>query len=276
MNLKYRALGAVAALGLTLGAIAPASAATAGTVNVTVTITDGGTGTPTLSVLGTSDTDFGTFSADAAGDVNTGLFDGGTAALDLALSGDNKLYRAGGSISITLGTGTAASAQMNLTSGDPTFLGADTVDFQIPGRYVSITGMNNPQQAKFTNVGGTSTAPIWSGTTGTVGGVGRPPRVAGSATTGQAIYRVGDVGGTFNNPANAGCNVTTGTAVQSWISSCGDPTFSEGNITKQVAYMYPGSGTVTVVHRIELGLKIPAGVYPGTYTGVLTIDMTFS
>lgn len=268
MNWKHRILGIGSALLLSLAIVGPATAQI-GTLDVSVEVNDVGTGMDAQLAAGSS-ADFGTVDVEAAGAVGTGLVDAGSITLSVEYINDTMLYRDGSFVNIKLGNGNPSDAFLDLISGDPGFTGADQVDFQIPGRYLTISAMNNPQQLKWTNPSGTSTGPIWTNDMTVNNGVGRVPRVAGSTTTGQAIYKVGDIGGTFG----PGCDVTTGSAMMPWPgASCGANDFGEsGGASHRVAYIYPGSGFVSAAHAIELSLQIPAGVYMGTYQGTLTVE----
>lgn len=286
MEFKTKLFGLGAALALGLSVVSPALATTADQVDVSVTVQNSGTGAISFAVASGADTDFGIVPVNAAGNSATGLVHAGEVQFDIVISGDDKLFRSGGDVNVKLGDGSDGNAFLDLTGGDPTgFYNAGTVDFQIPGRYLSVDGLQNPQQAKFT--GGTGTPPgggypIWSGldnNSTTPGDAGRAPRVAGAGNSptsaGKAIYKVGDIGGTFNNNSNA-CHITTDSVVVDWNSACGDASFSEGNVTKQIAYILPGSGFVEANQTIKLSLDVPAGVYPGTYTGILTLESTLS
>lgn len=275
MNLRTKLLGIAAAAMTAVAVVSPAAAVN--TVDVSVQVQNDGAGNIVFTVINGTDADFGIHQINADESL-TGYHDAGSVEFEIELTGDDELYRPGGAINVKLGDGSNANAYLDLAT-DPTFDGASLVNFQIPGRYLSVSGLNNPQQSKWTNVGGSHSDPIWAGSSvHTPNGIhGRAPRIAGSATTGLAIYKVGDMGGTFGSPNNAGCNVTSGTAVMDWpTTGCGVPAFSEGNVTKQLAYILPGSGFVAATQKIELSLLVPAGVYPGTYTGVLTLESTFS
>lgn len=268
MKLKQKILGLCVALAIGIGALGPAAAQPVGSVDVSVEVEEGGAGTITIGLASGSSADFLTVPVNAVGAPGTGLVSAGTALLSLVISGDDMLYREGGAINLKLGTGTASGAFLDLTGGDPTFLGANQVDFQIPGRYLTVSGLQNPQQAKYTG-GVSSSGQVWNGT------IGRVPRAAGSATTGIAIYKVGDIFGTFNNATEA-CKLTTGATVQPWNNVCGDASFGEAHPTKSIAGVYPGSGFVAASQTIALSLDVPAGVYPGIYEGTLTLEESFS
>lgn len=229
----------------------------------------------TAALASGSDADFGNVNADAAGPTGTGVYDLDAVQFVVEYSNDTKLYRDGSDINIKLGDGSAANAFLDLTGGDPTFAGPSFVDYQIPGRYLSISGMINPQQAKWTGGSGSS-GDIWDNG----GDVGRVPRVAGDATTGLPIYKVGDIGGSFGvgEFGSATCHVTMDNVIVAWPTSCGANDFGEsgGTASHQIAYILDGSGFVEATHTIELDLQVPAGVYPGTYTGTLTVEQTFS
>lgn len=269
MSIKSKVLGLGAALALGLGVVAPASAqTTVGIIDVSVTVTDAGDGLISVALINGTTADFLIVPVDAVGDPLTGLVDAGSVTFDVGITGDDKLDRPGGEINVKLGDGSAAGAHLNLTGGDPDFTGSNQADFQIPGRYLEISAMNNPQQAKYTGGVGSS-GQIWNGSGG------RAPRVAGNADSGLPIYKVGDIYGTFNSDAD-GCRVTTESALQPWVDACGDPSFGEDHVTKQIAGIYPGSGFVSATHQIQLSLAVPAGVYPGDYEGELTVEETFS
>lgn len=269
MNLKYKVLGLMGAVGMALSITGPAMAATeVGTIDVSLTVEEAGTGTITIGITDSEGFAFGNVPVDAPGDPNTGLVSAGTASLTIGITGDDKLYRDGGEIDIKLGDGTDAGAFLDYTDADPTFLGANQANFQIPGRYLSIAGLQNPQQLKWTGGLNSDGSHIWSGENNLVG---RVPRAAGDADHGLPIYKVGDVYGSFN-----GCNVTVGDTVTPWDSNCGDASFGEGSATKQIAGIYPGSGFVTCSQEVQLALNVPAGVYPGQYQGTLTVEQTFS
>jgi hypothetical protein len=242
-------------------------------VDVSVTVVESGATTMSVALTGGTNANFGNINVNAVGDTSTGLVDAGSVTFTLGITNDTKLYRDGSHINITLGDGSAAGANLNFIGTEPTFLGANQVDFQIPGRYLSVEAMNNPQQAKYTG-GQSSSGPIWTGSN-PPNAAGRVPRVAGNVSTGKAIYKIGDIFGTFNSDSE-GCRVTTGNTLMSWTSSCGDASFGENHITKQIAGIYPGSGFVQANHQVKLALDVPAGVYPGLYEADLTVEQSFS
>lgn len=264
MNWKRKGLWLGSALMLGLSFTGPAMATDIGSVPVSVTVSDNGSGM-SAGLTSASNANFGTVPVNAAGATGTGLVDAGTVTLGVQYSNDTKLYRPGSYVNIKLGDGSVANAYLAPGAITP-FLGSDQVNFQIPGRYLSITEMNNPQQAKYTG-GPSSTGNIWAND----GNVGRVPRGAGSATTGIAIYKVGDIAGTFGSNTS-GCSVTTGSSLAPWPSACGSNNFGESGASHQVAEIYPGSGFVSAEHTIQLGLNVPAGAYPTTYTGTLTVE----
>jgi|GEM_PF-4514641 len=277
MGTKARVFGVLAALFAGLAAISPAAAVN--DVNVSVLVSNNGTGVIGFSVINGTSANFGTVLVNAPGAATDGLVPAGSVTFEVGITGDDELIRPGGAINIKLGDGAGGNAYLDLTGPDPTFPGASVANFQIPGRYLSISGLNNPQQAKWTNTSTAANAnPIWAGTNNnSTTSPGRVPREAGAVNAGKPIYKVGDIGGTFGNPASATCNVITGSAIATWpLSGCGVPAFSEGNLTKQIAYIHDGSGFVAATHLIQLSLSIPGGVYPGTYTGTLTLESTFS
>lgn len=275
MNWKHRVLGLGSALLLSVAMVGPATAAI-GTVDVSVTVAENGQPMGASLAGGAGAGDFGTVSADAAGEATgSGFFTAPTKNFEVKYEHDTKLTRPGSQITIKLGDGTAANAFLAFQDTVPSYIVASQVNLQIPGRYLTIEGMNNPQQDKWT--GGTgSQGDIWSNN----GDVGRVPRIAGqgdtSTSVGKAIYKVGDIGGAFGQWTSgvSPCKVTTGTAVQPWPAVCGDNSFGEAstNASHLIANIYEGSGFVEATHTIQLGLKVPAGVYPGTYHALLTVD----
>lgn len=274
MGFKRTIVGLGAALALAVTAVSPAGAVTGtGIVTVSVTVSNNGAGVINFSISNGATTSFAAVLADAKGDATTGLVPAGNTTFDISVTGDDKLDRPGGAINIKLGDGSNAIAYLAFGGTVPSYVDPSRVSLQIPGRYLSISGMNNPQQLKYTGGPTSTSGAVWSGTTN---GVGRVPRVAGSATVGKAIYKVGDIGGTFNSPATGpnACHVTVDNTIVAWPTACGNSAFAESNVTKQIDYIYDGSGFVAATHTIQLGLNVPAGIYPGTYTGVLTLEST--
>lgn len=270
MNWKHKTLWLGSAMLLGLGITGPAMADEIGDLPVSVTVNDVGTEMTASLDSGSSGADFGTVDVEAAGDLGTGVVEDDAVTFDVVYSDDTKLIRPGSYVNIKLGDGSVPNAFLALDPLDlVAFDGSSSANFQIPGRYLTISGMINPQQEKFTDVNGVFSDPIWSNS-----GKGRVPRAAGSTTTGDPIYKVGDIGGTFG-PTNASlCHVTDDDDVVAWDTiNCGANDFGEtGGASHRIAYILPGSGFVSATHTIELDLQVPAGVYPGTYTGVLTVE----
>ena len=276
MNWKHRILGLATALLLSMAMIGLATAQTTsiGTIDVEVTVEDHGQPMAASLVGGAGAVSFGTVEANAAGPSGSGLFPATAASFDVLYEHDTLLTRPGSQVTIKLGDGTLANAFLGFQGTVPSYIVSSQVNLQIPGRYLTIEGMNNPQQLKWTG-GTSSTGDIWSNS-----GVGRVPRVAGagntSGSTGKAIYKVGDIGGAFGQwtSGTSPCKITSGSSVTAWPTVCGDNSFGEAGTTAShlIANIYEGSGFVQATHTIELGLDVPAGVYPGVYEGTLTVE----
>lgn len=268
MNWKHKALWLGSALMLGLGLTGPVVAQTTiGTIDVTVSVSDNGQ-SMTAGLAAGSSANFGTVSANAAGNPNTGLMPAGTVTLTVQYQTDTKLFRPGSNVNIKLGDGTVSNAYLAIQSV-PSFPGSDQATFQIPGRYLSISAMDNPQQLKWTNAAGTHSDPIWTND----GNKGRAHRAAGSETSGPPIYKIGDIGGRFGSSSSPDCGVTSGTALVAWNTAvCGSNTFGESGASHRIAEIHPGSGFVSATHQLQLSLNVPAGVYPETYKGVLTVE----
>ena len=95
-----------------------------------------------------------------------------------------------------------------------------------------------------------------------------PRDAAGTAP----IYKTSDPVGLMGQPDyNSGvCRVTTGSTPVAW-GTAPDPSFSNTN-SKLITHFRPGSGTVQTDQTIQISLDIPAGVYPGTYSGTLIVE----
>jgi len=260
MNLKRSLIGLGAAFALGAAIISPVTAATTtvGSVPVSIIVTDGG-GALSVGLATSSSGTFGSVSVNAVGTTG-GVTNAGTKSLALQITGDNKLFNANGfDISIKLQDG-----YLTLPS-QPVFDYSAPANFQIPGRYLKISAVGNPQQAKYT--GASSCANPWTGA-GTTSAAQCVPRAA----TGTApIYKVGDVVGLMGQPDNGvTCRVVSGPPA-AWASGCPDPSFSS-TTGKLITHFRPGSGTVETDQVIEITLDVPAGVYPGTYSGTLIIE----
>ncbi len=268
MNWKRKVLGIGSALMLSFGMIGPATADDIGSMPVSVDVSDSSTIQMSAGLASGSSAKFGNVPVDAVGEGN-GLVNAGTAEFVVEYGNDVSLHRSGSNIYLKLGDGTSAGAYMEFKDSVPGYIVPGNVNLQIPGRYLSISGMYNPQQVKYT--GGTgSSGQIWNGSTG------RAPRVAGSADSGKAIYKVGDIGGAFGATAPSACRVTTDNTLVLWPEVCGANNFGEGNGSHMIAWIYEGSGFVSATHTVQLALQVPAGVYPGTYEGTLTVEQVFN
>lgn len=263
---KLAGLGAALALGLTLVAPAGATGPTQiGTAPVSVTISSV-IQVPQVSI-NTSSTglNFGSQAIDAVGTTGgSTTLTGGVFVLQITNdSGNfnsNDPNPQGFDIQIRLTGGNGTNPALVPTS-QPVFQDSTGANFQIPGRYLKITDVGNPIQAKYT--GGSSCSHVWDGT------VGCAPRDADNS---MPIYRVGDPVGLMGLPEYDGgtCRVVSGTSAP-WGGSCGNNTFSDPS-AKLIMHFRPGSGTVGTQQTLNMSLTIPAGVYPTTYTGTLVVE----
>jgi hypothetical protein len=244
--------------------MAPASADEIGTVPVSVTVVDAG-GSLGVGLGASSGFDFGTETVDA--ESATGVDNAGTASLELLITGDTSLFNEDAfDITIRLQNG-----YLGLPS-QPVFESSNAANFQIPGRYLEITAVGNPQQAKYT--GGSSCANVYDGSATTTSAQCAPREANGN----KPIYKVSDPVGLFDMPQYDGvpsgepnCRIASGAAPQPWPAACPDPSFSDTG-SKLIMHFRPGSGTIETSQTIEMTLDIPAGVYPGTYSGTLVVE----
>lgn len=262
MNVRRSLLGLGAALLLGAASIAPVMAATeVGSVPVSVTVQDNG-GTLTVGIASSSDGNFGTVPVDAAESATGGVKNAGTKTLTLEIKNDTKLFNTNGfDITIRLKDGYLAP------NAQPTFEASSSANFQIPGRYLKITAVGNPQQAKYT--GTSSCANPWDGS-GTTAASQCVPRDAAGA---KPIYKVSDPVGLMGQAdyLSGDCRVTSGSTPLPWKATCPDNSFSNTS-GKLITHFRAGSGTVETTQQIEISLDVPAGVYPGEYTGTLIIE----
>ena len=267
---KFFGLGAALAIGATL--VAPASASTVssiGTVPVSVTAADGGTAL-TLGVGTSTGLGFGTVTLDAAQAATGGVKNAGSATLNIVVN-DNSLFNSTDfTVTVRLDNGDGSGSYLQPSVPVPAFTDSSAANFQIPGRYLKITDISNPGQAKFT--GSTCAAPTrtpWNG----AGSVGAPQCVPRDNVNVKPIYKVSDpvgLAGIPYTPTPGPCRLSTGGLVP-WDPSCPDPTFT-GTAAKPIMYFRAGSGTVQTLQVLNMTLDVPAGVYPTTYTGNLIVE----
>lgn len=272
MGLKSKLAGFGAALALGLTLVGPASATTIttiGSVQVSVTAQDGGSAL-TLGVGTSTGFGFGTVTLDAAQSGTGGVKNAGTAQLQVVVN-DNSLFNPQDfTVTVRLDNGDGSGAYLQPSTPVPAFTDSTAANFQIPGRYLKITDISNPAQAKFT--GSTCAAPSrtpWNG----AGTVTAPQCVPRDANNSMPIYKVSDPVGLAGIPytPNPGpCRIASGTIVP-WDPSCPDPTFSTAS-AKPIMYFRAGSGTVQTLQALNMTLDVPAGVYPTTYTGDLVVE----
>ena len=272
MGLKSKLFGLGAALTLGLTIIAPASAAVnpVGTVPVAITVTDAG-GSLAVGVGSSSGFDFGSLAVNASESGTLGVKSAGTANLSLAITGDTSLFNANGfEVTVRLDNGTGAGAFL-APAVQPTFTDSAPAIFQIPGRYLKISAIGNPQQAKFS--GSSSCANVWNGS-GTTSAAQCAPRVAVGT---QPIYKTSDPVGLMGQPDNGStCRVASGNVLVNWdTANCLTNAFTTAG-GKQILRFRPGSGTVATIEALQMTLDVPAGVYPTTYTGVLVVEQVVS
>ncbi len=278
MGLKSKLFGLGAALTLGLTLVGPAAASTdpVGTVPVSVSVADAG-GTLTLGIQTTA-VNFssgGPLNLNASESTTSGVKNAGSSTLVLQISNDVALVNSPFDITIRLDDGGGHGAYLAPTGTIPSFeAGADV---QIPGRYLKITDVGNPAQAKYSGTYNASTNPtgcanVWNGA-GTTSSAQCAPR---AATGFNPIYKTSDpvglmgVADSGSDPTNPCRNTTV--AFRPWPGTgCGDPTFSNAS-AKLIMHFRAGSGTVETLASYKLTLDVPAGVYPTTYQGVLTIE----
>lgn len=281
LKTKLFGLGSALALGLTL--VGPAAAATTAVGNpipVSVAVTDAG-GSLTLGVNTTS-VNFNSHPLNAAENTasNTGGANGeksaGSQILTLEISNDVALVNNPFDITIRLDDGSGDGAFLKPNGPIPAYEAGANV--QIPGRYLKITDIGNPQQAKFSG-GATSGCTTWDGT-GTTSAPQCAPREAVPTTgNGLPIYKTSDPSGLAGVPdpfpSSGPCVITSGISMPWPSSGCGEPRFTDAS-GKLIMHFRAGSGTVDTLMSINLALTLPAGLYPDTYTGVLTIEKVTS
>jgi hypothetical protein len=259
---KFFGLGAALTLGLTL--VGPATATGLLTQDVKILVVDNGQPVPTVGATGAAGgTDFGTLNLDAAGDTNTGVKVAGDpltpVLVTIDVSNDTSLFRA----TTTVITMSLVGGAIPFADAAPSFYGSGATDLQIPGKYLKIAAVTNPAQQKWTGASSPSCT-VWTNN----GSEGCAPKSV--TTAGHTIYHVGDAHGMFGGCILPG---SASTSVPSAPTGCADTSFGPGGNTT-VMTLVQGSGTVHSGMVVQLGLSVPAGVYPGHYQGTLNVDAT--
>lgn len=263
MGLRSKLFGLGAALTMSLTLVVPALAAPqTATQPVSVNVQDNLGTLPSFGVTAAiNGGNFGSVSLDAVGDAN-GVYvvpAANNPILAVGFTNDTKLYRPSTTtVSLSLVGG---ALFLDNPPTDATVYGASMVNFQIPGRYLNIAGVTNPSQRKWTGATSANCSQYNNGT---------GDQCAPKADDGKPIYHVGDAQGIYG-----GCGVP-GSASNSDpapVSNCASTDFGPTGSTT-VMILHDGSGTVTSGQLVELGLSIPAGVYPGVYTGTVNVTAT--
>ncbi len=265
MKIRKGLYSLIAALMLGGLMFAPASAVDVGTVPVSVNVVNGG-GTLSVGIGSSSGFNFGSVTVDAVGTPGGGgVVNAGNATLVLAIEGDTSLFNANAfDITIKLQNGYLGLSPI------PVYLNSTSVSHQIPGRYLSITAVGNPQQAKYTGGSGCPDDKVYDGNATTASSQCAPRDAAGA----KPIYRVSDPVGLYGAPDYNGgpCRIAGGATPVAWPTSCPDSSFSDPNGSKLIMHFRPGSGTIRTEQTIEMTLDVPAGVYPGQYSGTLVVE----
>jgi hypothetical protein len=280
MGLKSKlfGLGAALTMGLTLVAPAMATTSSVGNVPISVGVTDAG-GSLTLGINTTS-VAFGSQSLNAAENTAShttganGVKNAGSQTLTLEISNDVALVNTPFDITIRLDDGGGHGAFLAPTGPVPAYEAGANV--QIPGRYLKITDVGNPDQAKFSG-GATSGCTAWDGTGSPSTPQCAPREAVPSTGNGLPIYKTSDPVGLMGVPdSGSGPCRNTSSLFLPWPSTgCGEARFVDAT-GKLIMHFRAGSGTVDTLMSIKMTLDLPAGLYPDTYTGVLTIEKVTS
>lgn len=245
MNLKSKALGLVAALGLSFSIVAPAFAgATGDTATATVAILDGGVFAVDISDA-TLNVPVGTTTSAAA---TTGFT--ATGSLNIVFT-DTKSYRSGSWLDLQ-----AANFQsVNLRTPRPYQTLPANVPYQIAASNLKVLKNYNAVQGRYS-------FGAWTTTGYAIGDIGSVPD--GSFT---------QFGGTTGN-----FDFGTGgpTAYHDWTES---PTTNSLDVSRHISRVLPGPGTAGSADTngstqvLDVALTVPPAQPADTYTSTLTITV---